>query len=182
MTFPKKSLAIFSLLLCALIATQFPVLSTPQSIRGALSVTSPDFGYGMRMPSKNAQDNENQLPTLIIADVPPGTRSLAIQMVDPDNPSGVWIHWLAANIPASTRTLSADTLPDEMISGINDFGHCRYDGPSPPSGTHHYLIHVFALDTVLNLQPGFNYRTLENAMWGHILQRSTLMGTYSKNL
>lgn len=156
--------------------------ANPLGIRGALSVTSPDFGYGMRMPSKCARANENQSPILIINDVPPETRSLAIQMVDPDNPSGVWIHWLVANIPASTRILTPDAFPDSVVLGINDFGNSQYDGPSPPSGTHHYLIHVFALNAMLNLPPGFNYRKLENAMWGHIIQRATLMGTFSTNL
>ncbi len=174
-----------TLLACILVYSAFGThlfANPPEKTRGAFSVSSPDFEYGMRMPSKCARNNENQPPTLVIKDIPPGTRSLAIEMVDPDNSSGVWIHWLAANIPVSVRVLTPGSLPEEVLVGINDFENCQYDGPSPPSGTHHYLIHVFALDATLDLKPGFNYRKLENMMWGHIIQRSTLMGTFSTNL
>lgn len=179
MMFLKKSFVFFALpLLIAL-----PVdLFANQVINGPLAITSPEFGYGMRMSTESAQHNKNRLPTLILTNVPPETRSLAIQMVDPDNPSGVWIHWLAANIPPSIHRLAADALPEEIVIGTNDFGNCQYDGPSPPSGTHHYLFHIYALNTILTLKPGFNYRKLENAMWGHILQKATLMGTFSTNL
>ncbi|PWU08534.1 MAG: YbhB/YbcL family Raf kinase inhibitor-like protein [Verrucomicrobia bacterium] len=178
-----RSLILLVYILAYLVAeTHLFASPSTNKTRGAFSISSPDFEYGMRMPSHCAKDNENKPPTLLIKDIPPGTRSLAIEMVDPDNPSGVWIHWIAANIPASVRVLSADALPDETVIGINDFGNSQYDGPSPPAGTHHYLIHIFALNAILDLKPGFNYRRLENLMWGHIIERSTLMGTYSKNL
>ena len=159
-----------------------PCLFAKQRVSGPLAISSSEFGYGMRMPLETAQHSGNRLPTLIITGIPPGTQSFAIEMVDPSTSSGVWIHWLAANIPPSTRTLKADTLPEEIVIGTNDFGNSHYDGPLPPSGTRHYLFHVFALDTVLTLKPGFSYRKLESAMWGHILQKATLMGTFSTNL
>jgi Raf kinase inhibitor-like YbhB/YbcL family protein len=177
-----RSLALLAYILVYLTFGTPLFANSSAKTRGAFSVSSIDFGYGMRMPSKCTRNNENQPPTLVFKDIPPETRSLAIEMVDPDNSSGMWIHWLIANIPASIRILSPDSLPEEVVVGINDFGNCQYDGPSPPLGTHHYLIHVFALNTTLDLKPGFNYRKLENMMWGHIIQRSTLMGTLSTNL
>ncbi len=182
MTFLKKRFVSLLSLFPLLAASPLIASASHPSVRGALSVTSPDFGYGMRMPSESAQKNGNRPPTLVISNIPPETRSLAIQMVDPDNPAGVWIHWLAANISPSVHILTATDLPTGIVIGTNDFGNCQYDGPSPPLGTHHYLIHIFALDAMLNLKSGFNYRKLENVMWGHILQRSTLMGTFSQNL
>ena len=43
---------------------------------------------------------------------------------------------------------------------------------------HTYELHVYALDTMLDLKPGFNYNELYHKIDGHILGKQTLKGIY----
>jgi Raf kinase inhibitor-like YbhB/YbcL family protein len=87
---------------------------------------------------------------------------------------------------------SSDVIPleksqfnkGEKISypqGITIFGKTGYGGPCPPSGTHRYFFKLYALDTMLDLGDGSTKENLVQAMDGHILGQSTLMGKYSRN-
>ena len=49
---------------------------------------------------------------------------------------------------------------------------------SPPDTDHLYEIHVYALDCLLDLKPGFYLNELHKAMDGHLLDCFTLKGTY----
>ena len=49
---------------------------------------------------------------------------------------------------------------------------------SPPDATHLYELHVFALDTKLQLDNGFYLNELYRQMDGHILEQCTIKGTY----
>ena len=49
---------------------------------------------------------------------------------------------------------------------------------APPDKTHLYEMHVFALDTLLDLQNGFFANDLFKAMKGHVLAEFTLSGSY----
>ena len=83
------------------------------------------------------------------------------------------------NIPANTTAISADKLPPGAVQGTNSFGHARYDGPAPPSGTHRYFFRVHALDAMLSLADGAAPKALEAAMDGHIVGSGEMFGTYS---
>ena len=49
---------------------------------------------------------------------------------------------------------------------------------APPNCLHRYELIVYALDTKLNLKPGFRFNDLYFAMQGHILDQAVVMGTY----
>jgi Raf kinase inhibitor-like YbhB/YbcL family protein len=71
-------------------------------------------------------------------------------------------------------------LPPGTLEGINDWKVTGYGGPCPPIGRHRYFFKLYALDTVL---PDLKHPTkaiLEQAMEGHILEKTELMGTYQK--
>ena len=53
-------------------------------------------------------------------------------------------------------------------------------GPKPPSGDvpDHYHFEVFALDTVLAIEPGVDRETLLKAMNRHVLGAGELIGTF----
>jgi Raf kinase inhibitor-like YbhB/YbcL family protein len=104
---------------------------------------------------------QNVSPALHWSNVPAGTKSLALQVYDPDAPtgSGFW-HWAVYNIPADASGLargagnSAATLPPGAFGGNTDFvdtgatgGNGNYGGPCPPVGDkpHRYIFTVFAL-------------------------------------
>ncbi len=103
----------------------------------------------------------NVSPELRWRNVPPGTQSLALQVYDPDAPtgSGFW-HWAVYDIPPKVTRLAQGagnnpaTLPPGAYGGNTDFMDTgatgvngNYGGPCPPVGDkpHHYTFTLFAL-------------------------------------
>jgi len=75
-------------------------------------------------------------------------------------------------------------IPPETISLAlicNDFGRLGYGGPCPPSGVHGYVFKLYALDTWLGLKPGASKVQVEQAMAGHILEQTELVGCYGRS-
>lgn len=140
-----------------------------------LEVTSPVFSAAEMIPARYTCDGINVNPPLYINKIPNEAKSLALIMEDPDAPSGVWLHWLAWNIPV-THHLKENEV--HGTTGKNDFGNNNYGGPCPPGGTHRYYFKVYALDTLLMLPPNASKPALEKAMAGHILAFGQLMGKY----
>jgi len=146
-------------------------------------LTSPAFEEEGMIPKKYTCDAEDISPPLIWESVPEGTKSLAIICDDPDAPMGTWVHWVLYNLPPNTKELqenvsSTETLENGAKHGTNDFGDVGYRGPCPPGGTHRYFFKLYALDTVLNLEAGIKKADLLNAMEGHIIFETQLMGKY----
>jgi Raf kinase inhibitor-like YbhB/YbcL family protein len=131
----------------------------------AFTLSSPDLASG-RFDNQFVLNGfgckgGNVSPALQWSNVPAGTQSLALQVYDPDAPtgSGFW-HWAVYNIPASAPGLaqgagnSAATLPAGAFGGNTDFtdtgatgGNGNYGGPCPPVGDkpHRYIFTLFAL-------------------------------------
>ena len=106
-------------------------------------------------------------------------------MDDPDAPGGVWVHWVLYNIPAEARSLPENvpgdsTLEDGSMHGKNSWYKTEYGGPCPPSGTHRFVFKLFALDIVLDVEPGLTDIELIDMMEGHILAEAELMGTFTR--
>ena len=116
-----------------------------------LTLTSPAFADGDRLPDKYARAGRNLSPPLRWAGVPEGTRSLVLVLDDPDAPNGTFHHWCVYNLPPDRAQLaeSAETAPDRQHLRIarNDFGNAHYDGPEPPPGDppHRYRFRLAAL-------------------------------------
>ena len=67
------------------------------------------------------------------------------------------------------------------VQGQNDFGDNGYGGPCPPGGNaHHYNFRLYALDEILDLDPGASKDQLLKAMEGRMLGETTLTGTYKR--
>jgi Raf kinase inhibitor-like YbhB/YbcL family protein len=144
-------------------------------------LSSSAFANGEEIPTKHTCDAEDDSPPLQWGDPPAGSESLALIMDDPDAPVGTWDHWLLFNIPADLRSLPerADPPPGS-VDGKNSWGRTGYGGPCPPSGTHRYFFKLYALDTTLDLPAGADKSQLLQAMKGHILAQTELMGTYAR--
>lgn len=144
-----------------------------------MHIESPAFEAHQTIPKKFTGEGENVSPPLILQDIPKGTKSLVLIVDDPDAPSGVFVHWLAWNIDPNTQQLPEGTKPP--VQGKNDFGERAYKGPLPPKGPkHRYFFKLYALDTKLTLPEGSNKKQLEDAMEGHILSQSELVGLYQR--
>ncbi|MFH1038610.1 MAG: YbhB/YbcL family Raf kinase inhibitor-like protein [PVC group bacterium] len=141
----------------------------------AMRVNSPAFADGAMIPPRYSLRGGNISPPLVIEQIPEKARSLALTVADPDSPRQTWIHWVVYDIPVTNR-IDAGTIPGR--EGLNDFGRRKYDGPTPPSGTHRYVFTVYALDRMLQLPEGATGPGLAEAMRGHILARAQLTGLY----
>src|SRR3954451_14733618 len=101
-------------------------------------LTSPAFGEGQPIPVKYTSDGQNVSPPLEWSDPPPGTKSFALIVEDPDAPSGTFRHWGLYNIRGERALLPEDIgqgpKTEPLGKGVNDFGELDYGGPAPPKG------------------------------------------------
>ena len=113
---------------------------------------------------------------------PAETVSFAIRMSDPDSvpiAGYEWVHWMVVNLETVDLPENASVeWAEQMIQGTNDFGTIGYGGPMPPDKPHTYVITVYALDTMLDLQNGFTKEAFEDAIQGHILAEASMTGVY----
>lgn len=159
---------------------------TPEPIPFTLSSSA--FGPNETIPERHSCDGNNLSPELNWTTPPDGTQSLALVLDDPDAVGVVgfvYDHWLIFNLPPDTNTLpegvglGADP-PEGSLPGVNSARTQRYAGPCPPSGqTHNYVFTLYALDTTLALEAGADKATLLEAMEGHILGTTQLIGVYT---
>ena len=153
------------------------------------AIRSPAFSPDGAIPARHTCDGEDIWPALSWTDPPPGTRSFALIVDDPDAPDPaapkrVWVHWIRYNIRADARALDegvGNTAPSggarEALSDAKALG---YHGPCPPIGRHRYYFHLFALDTVLpELGADAKRGEVDQAIEKHVLATAVVMGTYA---
>jgi Raf kinase inhibitor-like YbhB/YbcL family protein len=144
------------------------------------ALESAAFENAEAIPSRYTCDGEDVSPPLRWTNLPEGTRSLALVVEDPDAPVGVFTHWIAWGLDASTDGLGEGEAGRR--EGRNDFDTTGYRGPCPPPGhgRHRYLFRLYALDGDLDLRPGADKAELERAIQGHVLTAADLVGTYER--
>jgi Raf kinase inhibitor-like YbhB/YbcL family protein len=150
----------------------------------SLTVTSPAFEAGGKIPAVYTCDGESTSPPLAWNTPPEGTMSLALIMDDPD--AHGFVHWVVYDLPASTRELP-EAIPPESPTAAGGFQgrgnrNLGYFGPCPPEQDppHHYSIRVYALDSKLDLEAGANKSEVERAMEGKVLAMGELMAVYGR--
>lgn len=144
-----------------------------------LQLTSSVFVNNSAIPSKYTCDGDDVNPSLAIARVPEGAKSLVLIMDDPDAPVGMWDHWVVFNIPPSVSEIAEGEEP-QGVHGKGTSGNLGYKGPCPPDKEHRYFFKLYALDTELDLQEGVSKKDVEKAMEGHILGKAELIGLYER--
>lgn len=114
-------------------------------------VSSPDLTDGGVFPADEVCTGYTTAPRLSWSGAPAGTKSFAVEVFDPQAPTGSgFSHWRAWDIPATADTFGGQAAPPAgTVVGQNDLGDTHFDGPCPPAGdiVHHYQIRVLALDT-----------------------------------
>ena len=176
---------------CSSSDAQTPVftLSSPDLAGGTFSNKFVLNGFGCT--------GENVSPALVWSNVPVGTQSLALQVYDPDAPSGsgFW-HWAVYDIPPTATGLpqgagnSPATLPPGAFGGNTDFldtgatgGNGNYGGPCPPAGDspHHYIFTLYAVAVPQLEVAGGVPKTGSAGLYGFVLGRAgigkNLLGT-----
>lgn len=144
-------------------------------------LTSSSFQPNEAIPAQYSCDGADQSPALTWGEPPPGTKSFALVVDDPDAPSGTFRHWGAWDIPAGTRSLAAGQAVGKQA--VNGAGKSGYMGPCPPPGhgVHHYHFKLYALDTdTLDVGDGAKVEEVEQAAQKHALGRAELVGTFER--
>jgi Raf kinase inhibitor-like YbhB/YbcL family protein len=146
-----------------------------------LALTSSAFQDGQPIPKEYSCDGANRSPALSWGEPPPGTKSFALVIDDPDAPSGTFRHWGVFDIPAALRAIGGDEHLGTEVK--NDKGTLGYTGPCPPPGhgTHHYHFKLFALGVdKLGLGADAKVADVENAASKHALAQGELIGTFER--
>lgn len=139
--------------------------------------------------------------SIIWNNVPPGTKSLALILDDPDArpilasrgiqaPS--FLHWDAADIDPSTGGLpdNASREAHTFVQGKNGGGKIGYRGPQPPADfplntgkrlIHIYRLTLYALSSPTGLSDGFSLDDLRAAIKDKVLGEARLNISYSND-
>lgn len=149
---------------------------------GGFALSSPAFGeWGALDPMFTADEEDACAPPLAWTAPPVGTRELVLVVEDPDAPSPEpLVHLLGWGLPPEAGSLFEGE--DPPFVGLNSYQQAGWLPPDPPTGhgAHDYVFQLFALDTPLGLSSGTGRGAVVDAMEGHILAATLLVGTYER--
>lgn len=147
------------------------------------------FGDGEEIPVEFTRDGRNVSPPLSWADLPAGTREVAVifEGVTPATHEP-WVHWLAYKIPAEWDELPAGFKhqhepeePRHVYHGKNSMDGDGYQGPQGTLGrTFRYRIRLLALNASVEEPPGLDRRQFEQKVAGHVVGEAELHATYTR--
>ncbi|WP_115703374.1 YbhB/YbcL family Raf kinase inhibitor-like protein [Legionella sainthelensi] len=150
-----------------------------RSFANSLTLESSAFQMNSIIPVQYTCKGADQSPPLTWHNVPSKTKSLVLLVDDPDAPGGVWTHWILFNIPPTIHRLDAGSpIPPGATTAKNSWGELGYRGPCPPLGAHTYHFKLYALNTVIDLKDDTSRDALLNAITGHVIGSSDLVGIY----
>jgi len=155
-------------------------------------ISSPAFESGKAMPSKFAMKavtgGKNISIPLVWENIPPGTKSFAVSIVDLHPIANKWVHWIIVDIPPPVTSLTegasmSKTKPPKSREFINSFGEPGYGGPQPPkgSGVHKYEITVYALN-VDSVQADIHssLEKFKKALEGKVIGSASMIGLFER--
>ncbi len=113
------------------------------------------------LPKRNTCGGANVWLPFIWSEVPNGTAELALFIVNlkPVN-EAVFVDWAVAGLSATSKGISAGTLPSGAVVGRNSVGRVGYS-ICPRKGTSEtYIARLVALSHTLHPRPGFDAKAL----------------------
>ena len=149
---------------------------------------------GGQIPPKYTQAGADVSPALGWSNVPEGTASFVLIVHDVDaaigNGTDDILHWMVWNIPATVTSLREGVpgraqLPDgtRQISATGPY--YRGPGASASGPAHHYLLELFALDSMLDVpavgaSPPGTRAAVVAAMAGHVGGKAVYVGLFKR--
>jgi Raf kinase inhibitor-like YbhB/YbcL family protein len=165
----------------------------------AMVLTISAWPDGGQIPAKHTQAGEQVSPELKWTNVPPGTQSFVVNMLDPDvsiqRGTETQPHWIVWNIPATATGLpegvkAGAELPDGTRQISASGPNYRGPGAAAAGPLHHYTFEVYALDTKLDVTPSVGATpiaaaletraTVMKAMQGHVLGKAVYVGLFKR--
>lgn len=153
-----------------------------------ISLASPAFVAGGRLPVRFTADGEGVSPPLVWGEVPSGTASIALIVEDPDAPTpNPLVHGLLWDLPSNIRQLAEGEIAEDKDAVGGSVGRNSYlaqawlpPDPPPGHGEHDYIFQLFALAQASKLGSRPGRSNIVRAMSGQVLGVGVLVGTYSR--
>ena len=155
-----------------------------------MEMTSTAFKDGEKIPIQYVMPGaggKNISPSLSWKNVPEGTKSFALSMVDPHPVAQNWLHWLVISIPAQVTALeegaSGKRMPPGAVELKSSFGEIGYGGPQPPKGTgdHPYVFTLYALKVEkLDLGANTSLSAFKKAIEGKVIATAIITGNFGR--
>src|SRR5881394_211503 len=165
----------------------------------AMVLTISGWPDGQQIPVRYTQAGEQVSPELKWTNVPAGTQSFVVNMLDPDvavaRGPEAQPHWIVWNIPASSTGLpegvkAGAELPDGTRQISASGPNYRGPGAAATGPLHHYTFEVYALDTKLDVVPSSatpqitaaleSRAAVMKAMQGHVLGKAVYVGLFHR--
>jgi Raf kinase inhibitor-like YbhB/YbcL family protein len=168
------------------------LLSGEKTILGgeAMEISSTVFKDGEKIPIQYVMPGaggKNISIPLAWKNVPAGTKSFCLSIVDPHPVAQNWVHWLVINIPAQVTSIeegaSKKKMPKGSVELKSSFGDVGYGGPQPPKGTgdHPYVVTLYALDVEkLDLGVNTSLSAFKKAIEGKVISTASITGKYGR--
>lgn len=156
-----------------------------------MKISSTSFENNRDIPVKHANlgviNGKNISPNFSFADVPSGTKSLALALIDYHPIASNWVHWIVINIPPAVSSITEGASKGDLPPGskelINSFGKNGYGGPEPPrgSGKHNYTTTVYALNIdKIEISGRITEREFLAKIKNHIIDKAVYTGYFSR--
>ena len=136
------------------------------------------------------ENPSNVNPPLSWTNVPEGTQSFVLITNGTDNhpQKGIAMEgfWVVYNIPATARAIPQGVKPGDLPDGSHQAVGQRniqgYRAPCAPAGVGrlHYMFNLFALDAPVTLPAGATEAQVRQAIDGHIIGSSIIVGAFEK--
>lgn len=152
-----------------------PSAPEPSKAPRSLTVSSPAFAEGERIPESFTCRGAGRSPELHWSGVPRNARSLALVVDDPDAPRGTYTHWAVVDIPADVGDVREGAAPPG--TQLEASGGVGWKPPCPPSGVHHYRFSVYALGSPLGLRRSASLEDALDAIAEKAIAWGRLTGT-----
>lgn len=185
-----------------LIAATSPLLAqgtTAQQRPAPMVLTISAWADGQQIPVKFTQAGEQVSPEMKWTNVPAGTQSFVVNMLDPDvsvnRTTETQPHWIVWNIPATATGLPENVKhgaeqPDGMRQISASGPQYRGPGAAANGPLHHYTFEVYALDTKIDVSPSSGATpvvaavdtraAVMKAMQGHIIGKAVYVGLFRR--
>ncbi len=152
---------------------------------GAFTLTVDSLAAGSVLPDVYTCKGASESPEVSWDGVPPGTKSLALILDDPDTPNGRFTHWIVYNIPPVSGELArgqpnAKVLANGAQHGDNSAGSRGYYPVCPPIGTtHRYIFRLYAVDMDIT-QPTADRDSIDWALADHTIAKAEFITTFKR--
>jgi Raf kinase inhibitor-like YbhB/YbcL family protein len=157
---------------------------------GTMEISSAAFKDRERIPIQYVMPGaggKNISIPLTWKNVPSGTQSFALSIVDPHPVAQNWVHWLVTNLPREVSSLEEGASRKRMPPGStelkNSFGDIGYGGPQPPKGTgdHPYVVTLYALKVEkMDLGVNTSLAAFKKAIEGKVIESASVTGMYGR--